>query len=108
LYGSFLDRPNSSAVGTVVALAAIEVRCHGGVLPAKSQDRDRERPRELLERLRLAVWLRRPPLRPPLRDAERFSFFPRPEPLFFPPPLSLFTVAQARRAASLLPVPRFS
>src|SRR5439155_6999339 len=50
----------------------------------------------------------RPPLRPPLREADRFSFLPRPEPLFFPPPDSLFTVAQARRAASLLPVPRFS
>src|SRR5690349_17413035 len=47
-------------------------------------------------------------LRPPFREAERFSFLPRPEPLFLPPPLSLFTVAQARRAASFEPVPRFS
>lgn len=32
----------------------------------------------------------------------------RPEPDFFPPPVSLFTVAQARRAASCFDVPRFS
>jgi hypothetical protein len=48
-----------------------------------------------------------PPFRPPFFDAERFSFFPRPEPLFFPPPLSLLTVAHARRAASLPDAPRF-
>jgi len=43
-----------------------------------------------------------------LRDEERFSVFPRPEPLFLPPPDSLLTVAQARRFASLLLLPRFS
>jgi hypothetical protein len=49
----------------------------------------------------------RPPFRPPLRDAVLLSFFPRPLPLFFPPRLSLFTVAQARRDASFLLTPRF-
>jgi hypothetical protein len=38
--------------------------------------------------------------------AELFEvFLPRPEPLFFPPPVSLFTVAQARRSASLRETP---
>ena len=56
--------------------------------------------------LRFAVdWLE-PALRPPFFDAERFSVLPRPEPDFFPPPDSLFTVAQARASASLLDVPR--
>src|SRR5688500_10794121 len=41
------------------------------------------------------LWLE-PPLRPPLRDDTRDSGFPRPEPDFFPPPDSLFTVVQAR------------
>ena len=50
----------------------------------------------------------RPPLRPPFRDELRLVFFPRPEPLFFPPPVSLFTVAQARRSASPRETPRFS
>jgi len=42
----------------------------------------------------------RPPRRPPFREELFEVFFPRPEPLFFPPPVSLFTVAQARRSAS--------
>jgi hypothetical protein len=50
----------------------------------------------------------RPPFLPPFRDGARFSFFPRPEPLFLPPPDSSFTVAQARRAASPRDTPRFS
>jgi hypothetical protein len=49
-----------------------------------------------------------PPLRPPFREALRVVFFPRPEPLFFPPPVSLFTVAQARRSASRREIPRFT
>jgi hypothetical protein len=49
-----------------------------------------------------------PPFFPPFLEALRFSFFPRPEPLFLPPPDSLFTVAQARDAASSLDTPRFS
>jgi hypothetical protein len=48
------------------------------------------------------------PLRPPLRDALLVLFFPRPDPLFLPPPSSLFTVAQARRSASRRETPRFS
>src|SRR5262245_37290189 len=48
----------------------------------------------------------RPPSRPPLREALRFSGLPLPEPLFLPPPVSAFTVAQARRAASLRRTPR--
>src|SRR5256885_1123787 len=58
--------------------------------------------------LRLAVLWLLPPLRPPFLDAERFSALPRPEPDFLPPPLSLFTVAQARRSASVFETPRFS
>src|SRR5262245_36497569 len=50
----------------------------------------------------------RPPIRPPLRDEERLSGTPRPEPLLLPPPLSLFTVAHARRSASRSGTPRFS
>jgi hypothetical protein len=49
-----------------------------------------------------------PPFLPPLRDELRVVFLPRPEPLFFPPPVSLFTVAQARRSASFPETPRFS
>jgi hypothetical protein len=50
----------------------------------------------------------RPPFLPPLRDELLLVFFPRPEPLFLPPPVSLFTVAQARRSASPRETPRFS
>jgi len=50
----------------------------------------------------------RPPFLPPFRDELRLVFFPRPEPLFLPPPVSLFTVAQARRPASFRDTPRFS
>jgi hypothetical protein len=49
-----------------------------------------------------------PPFFPPLRDALLVVFLPRPDPLFFPPPVSLFTVAQARRSASRSETPRFS
>ena len=52
--------------------------------------------REALDRERDAA----PPFLPPFREALLVLFFPRPDPLFFPPPSSLFTVAQARRAAS--------
>jgi hypothetical protein len=58
--------------------------------------------------LRLAWDWDDPPMRPPLRLAERFSACPRPLPDFLPPPDSLLTVAQARRAASLPETPRFS
>jgi hypothetical protein len=34
--------------------------------------------------------------------------FPRPEPDFFPPPVILLIVAQARRSASASLMPRFS
>jgi hypothetical protein len=49
-----------------------------------------------------------PPLRPPFRDEAVLMALPRPEPLFLPPPVSLLTVAQARRSASSFEVPRFS
>jgi hypothetical protein len=49
-----------------------------------------------------------PPFFPPFLDAERVLFLPRPDPLFFPPLSSLFTVAQARRSASLRDTPRSS
>ena len=45
---------------------------------------------------------------PPLRLDEWFSFLPRPLPDFLPPPVSLLTVAQARRSASFSDVPRRS
>jgi hypothetical protein len=50
----------------------------------------------------------RPPFFPPFREGARFGFFPRPEPLFLPPPDSLFSVAHARRSASLRGTPRSS
>jgi hypothetical protein len=50
----------------------------------------------------------RPPFLPPFREELRFDFFPRPDPLFLPPSVSLFTVAQARRSASPRETPRFS
>jgi len=49
-----------------------------------------------------------PPFRPPFRADAVLVFLPRPEPASLPPPVSLFTVAQARRAASFPPTPRFS
>jgi hypothetical protein len=49
-----------------------------------------------------------PPFLPPFRDELRLVFLPRPDPLFFPPPVSLFTVAQARRSASRRETPRFT
>jgi len=61
------------------------------------EDEDRLRPLDAL-----------PPLRPPLRADAVFIFLPRPDPLFLPPPVSLLTVAQARRSASSLEVPRSS
>jgi len=67
---------------------------------------------ELLDRDRLAVLRppcdRAPPIFPPFRDDAWLTLCPRPEPLFFPPPVSLFTVAHARRSASFFGVPRFS
>ena len=52
-------------------------------------------------------WLE-PPFCPPLRDEVWLTAWPRPEPDFFPPPVSLLTVAHARRSASPLETPRFS
>ena len=49
-----------------------------------------------------------PPFLPPLRELVRVVFLPRPDPLFFPPPVSLLTVAHARRSASLRETPRSS
>ena len=49
-----------------------------------------------------------PPFLPPLREELLVLFFPLPEPLFLPPPSSLFTVAQARRSAWRRELPRFS
>jgi hypothetical protein len=46
-----------------------------------------------------------PPVRPPLRAGAFDVRLPRPEPLFFPPPDILFSVAQARRAASFRGTP---
>ena len=58
--------------------------------------------RERLEREAEA----RPPILPPFREELRLVFFPLPDPLFLPPPVSLFTVAQARRSASPRGTPR--
>jgi hypothetical protein len=49
-----------------------------------------------------------PPFLAPFRLELFVLFLPRPEPAFFPPPSSLFTVAQARRSASRRETPRFS
>lgn len=49
-----------------------------------------------------------PPFFAPLRLEALLVVFPRPDPLRFPPPVSLFTVAQARRSASLSGTPRLS
>jgi hypothetical protein len=49
-----------------------------------------------------------PPSLPPLRLDAWLSAWPRPEPDFFPPPLSLFTVAHARPSAVFVLTPRFS
>ncbi len=49
-----------------------------------------------------------PPFLPPLREELLVLFFALPEPLFLPPPSSLFTVAHARRSASRRELPRFS
>ena len=80
------------------------------------RDRVRAGPPRAARRLRVAAALRAeaeraalgrraaacPPFLPPFRAGARFTFRPRPDPLFLPPPVSAFTVAQARRAASLL------
>src|SRR5207249_11535999 len=64
-------------------------------------------PRCPFVRLLAAPYLR-PPFLPPLRELDLLRFFPRPPPPCLRPPLSdLFTVAQARRSASLLLTPRF-
>ncbi|EGE61051.1 hypothetical protein RHECNPAF_1260029 [Rhizobium etli CNPAF512] len=49
-----------------------------------------------------------PPARPPFSEDSCVSFLPRPEPDLLPPPLSLLTVAQARRSASFSETPRSS
>ena len=49
-----------------------------------------------------------PPLRPPFLAGSLLTGCPRPEPAFLPPPVILFTVAQARRLASLSLLPAAS
>ena len=49
-----------------------------------------------------------PPFLPPFLLDACETALPRPLPDFLPPPVSLFTVAQARRLASAEPVPRDS
>jgi pimeloyl-ACP methyl ester carboxylesterase len=51
----------------------------------------------LAERLAAAL----PPARPPLRDDAWLTFFPRPDPLFLPPPVSLLTVPECQPEAFL-------
>jgi len=67
-----------------------------------------ERDRAAAGRLAAALPPRGPPIRPPFFAATLVSLTPRPEPLLLPPPVSLLTVAQARRSASSLLMPRFS
>jgi hypothetical protein len=91
----------------------------------RDRDRDRDEREELFLpalRLRVAAAFRAeaeradfgreaeafPPFRPPLRAGAVEVRFPRPDPLFFPPPDILFSVAQARRSASFRDTPRFS
>ena len=82
--------------------------------------RDDRLPAELAPRFRVAAAFRadaeraafgldaaaRPPMRPPLRAGALLIFLPRPEPLFRPPPVIAFSVAQARRSASFSGTPR--
>src|SRR6478736_353978 len=56
--------------------------------------------------LRAAV--ARPPSFPPFFAGLLSTFLPRPDPLFFPPPVILLTVAHARASAVFFDVPRFS
>src|SRR5690349_10903250 len=55
-----------------------------------------ERERAAAGRLAEALPPRGPPMRPPFLAETLVSRTPRPEPLLLPPPVSLFTVAQAR------------
>jgi hypothetical protein len=48
------------------------------------------------------------PIFPPRLEDTLVSFLVRPEPLLLPPPVSLLTVAHARRSDSFLLTPRFS
>jgi len=67
-----------------------------------------ERERAAAGRLADALPPRGPPIRPPRPDETLLFLTPRPEPRRLPPPVSLFTVAQARRTASFVPTPRCS
>jgi hypothetical protein len=67
-----------------------------------------ERDRAAAGRLAEALPPRGPPILPPRFEETLVSGTPRPEPLLLPPPVSLLTVAQARRSASFLPTPRSS
>jgi len=67
-----------------------------------------ERDRAAAGRLAAALPPRGPPIRPPFFAATLVSLTPRPEPLLLPPPVSLLTVAQARRSDSFSLTPRFS
>src|SRR5215213_340296 len=67
-----------------------------------------ERDRAAAGRLADALPPRGPPIRPPRFAETLVSGTPRPEPRLLPPPVSLFTVAHARRSASFLPTPRSS
>jgi len=65
-----------------------------------------ERDRAAAGRPAEALPPRGPPILPPRFEDTLVSGTPRPEPLLLPPPVSLLTVAQARRSASFLPTPR--
>src|ERR1700737_4512942 len=67
-----------------------------------------ERDRAAAGRLADALPPRGPPILPPRFDDTLVSGTPRPEPLLLPPPVSLLTVAQARRSASFVAMPRCS
>ena len=71
-------------------------------------DDERDRDVDLRAPLRREAAAARPPFRPPFRAGALFVRRPRPEPLFFPPPLILLTVAHARRSASSSDRPRSS
>src|SRR6202048_1138126 len=66
------------------------------------------RDRAAAGRLAEALPPRGPPILPPRFEDTLVSGTPRPEPLLLPPPVSLLTVAHARRSASFLPTPRCS
>ena len=99
-----MQRPHSAATSRIRRFdrAYPRPRCRRRALVAAAFLADAERSADG----RAAAAL--PPSRPPFRAGALLTGLPTPEPLFLPPPVILFTVAQARRSASCSESPRFS